>query len=445
MSLEPHAADSTVLVAGTTTAVVTIAVVFLLIVAVGLVLLVRRQRATGSQGAGAGSGPGARAGSASGAAGKAASELQRANILLVHLDDALTRNDDELGFAIAQFGEQKTREFAAAVAAAKANLTEAFRLKQQLDDAAPDSETRRREWTARIIHLCESAQQALEAQSAVFAGLRRTETNAPQALAAVRELIATTEQDLAATAAMLTTLNASYSTSVLATVQNNVEEARALLDAASTAADTAAARLAANATDVAETVQDAAVTAQHAQQLLTEVNNLDQSLAAATTRLQTLEALTRANLVEARAARDSAPDPDSGAAIGDAIAAVDATLGGIDRGDPATSVSRIEASTATLDTALASARNQAQRLEHARIALTGALVTAKSQIATTGDFIASRRGGVGADARTRLAEAQRLLTIAEAEADPVTALDTARSSATYSRDADALARYDALR
>ena len=100
--------------------------------------------------------------------------------------------------------------------------------------------------------------------------------------------------------------------------------------------------------------------------------------------------------------------------------------------------------------------NPAKKTAHARVvsatarhaaakaATDAALLTARSQISTTADFIDSRRGGVGADARTRLAEAQRLLTIAEAEADPVTALDTARSSATYSRDADALARYDVM-
>ena len=83
-------------------------------------------------------------------------------------------------------------------------------------------------------------------------------------------------------------------------------------------------------------------------------------------------------------------------------------------------------------------------MDAARTALTGALVAARSQIATTADFIDTRRGGIGPEARTRLAEAPRLLVVAEAESDPVTALDTARASATYSRDADALARYDVM-
>ena len=96
---------------------------------------------------------------------------------------------------------------------------------------------------------------------------------------------------------------------------------------------------------------------------------------------------------------------------------------------------------AALDTALASARNQAQRLEHARIALAGALVSAKSQLEAVRALKASGRR-VGADARTRIAEAERQLELAETEADPVEALDAARRAVTHARDADALARYD---
>lgn len=108
------------------------------------------------------------------------------------------------------------------------------------------------------------------------------------------------------------------------------------------------------------------------------------------------------------------------------------------------SLETLRAANAELDASLAGARNQKQRLEGAQIALVGALVGARSQLEATRNFIDNRRGGVGTQARTRLAEAQRLLTVAEAETDPIAALDTARSSATYSRDADALARFDLM-
>ncbi len=94
---------------------------------------------------------------------------------------------------------------------------------------------------------------------------------------------------------------------------------------------------------------------------------------------------------------------------------------------------------AQLGGALASARNQQQRFDHARAAYEGTLVAARSQISVARELIGHE--GASARARTRLAEAERQLMIAEAETDPVEALDAIRRSVTHARDADALARY----
>ena len=441
MAFPVLSADSPALLQGATTAIVTVIVLFVLVVGVGFGLLARRRRRGGPD----------NKNSASDSATANRGDLpKRANVLLVRLDDAVKENNDELGFAVAQFGDAKTRAFADAIASATADLTEAFRLKQKLDDAFPDTEAQRREWNARIVQLCETSQESLRAQADAFDALRRLESNAPANLMAVRGIVAATEARIPAATATITRLNDSYSPPVLATVHDNVADAGTLLATAAAAATTADARLAeGGATDVAETVQDAEAAVRRAARLLDAIDNLDAALAAETARLAQLASDSQADLAEARAARDAPPDPESGAAIGAAITALERTLATLAESaapaDPVASIGRLQAATAELDTALATARNQTQRLEHARTALIGALVTARSQIATTEDFIAARRGGIGADARTRLAEAQRLLMIAEAEADPVTALDTARSSATYSRDADALARYDVLR
>ena len=58
----------------------------------------------------------------SGAAGLPALRT-RANVLLVDLDEALAAADNELGFAIAQFGEAKTADYADAVAQARTMAT----------------------------------------------------------------------------------------------------------------------------------------------------------------------------------------------------------------------------------------------------------------------------------------------------------------------------------
>ena len=158
-------------------------------------------------------------------------------------------------------------------------------------------------------------------------------------------------------------------------------------------------------------------------------------------------AAQKADLAEARRERETAPDPDTGTAIVDAIDSVEKVLAAVAAkkkpSDPIEKLDNLNAAIAELDTALATARNQAQRLEHARTALAGTLVSARSQLAAVRGFITAGGGGVGADARTRLREAERELAVAEAAADPVEALDAARRSVTHARDADALARYDA--
>ena len=245
------------------------------------------------------------------------------------------------------------------------------------------------------------------------------------------------------TEAALSALGIRYSPAAIATVSGNVTAARGLLTAAGQGAESALARLADPlATDVADRVQEARVTATRAVRLLDAVDSFSASLAEQSDRLASLTTQSQGDLAEARSARDAAPDPESGAAIGAAVSALESVLGSLVSGEPAASLRLLENAVTELDSALATARNQTQRLEHASAALVGVLVRARSQIAATQDFIASRRGGVGADARTRLAEAQRLLEVAEAQSDPVAALDSARSSATYSRDADALARFD---
>ncbi|CAN5209965.1 hypothetical protein BH09ACT3_BH09ACT3_06850 [soil metagenome] len=415
------------LVEGATIAIVTAVVVFLVIGAGGLWLISRRSRRRPRGGP------------------RSVDALAtRANILLVRLDDSIKSGEEELGFAFAQFGESATKEFAAATAAAKADLAEAFRLKQRLDDAEPDSATQTREWNARVIHLCEKAQRSLDEQSATFAGLRRSEEQAPQTLAAVRALVDATAQRVASAERTLTALQAQYAATAVATVAGNAEQARGLLASAAASADRAEQLFAAGVGAAA--VAEAQADAQHAAQLIDAIESAQASLAASVRRLEALVGSASADLAEAAAARDSPPDPDSGAAIGRAMAELERAIeesGG--SSDPVEGIEWIERAATGLDTALAGARNQAQRLAHAKQALVGALITARSQIQATDSFIGTRRGGVGADARTRLAEARRLLALAETESDPVLALDTARSSATYSRDADALARYDVLR
>ncbi|MEO7007050.1 MAG: hypothetical protein ABI275_00085 [Terrimesophilobacter sp.] len=425
-----QAAQSADWVRAASVATVTAIVLFVVLVAIGFTLLfARRRRGTQSSGD--------------------RPRQQKANILLVRVDDAIKSSEDELGFAIAQFGEEKTKGFAAAISTARQQLTEAFALQQRLDDSSPDSATQKGEWNARIIHLCQGAQAGLDAQQEQFDRMRRLEKNAPANLESVRDSIAGAGIRLSATEQTAATLTSDYAASAIASVAENLDAARQYLIRANVAAQAADSRVADQkggaAADLIREAEDCVLRADH---LLEAIDSAATTLGTAAAAVAELLVSTRTNAEEARATRDSPADADAAEQVGRALTLVERVLGELSaprqHTDPVADLNRLREANAALDTAMASARNQQRRLDGARTALVGALVAARSQISATSDFIATRRGAIGSEARTRLAEARRLLTLAEAETDPVTALDTARRSATYSRDADALARYDVM-
>ncbi|CAN5142531.1 hypothetical protein BH11ACT4_BH11ACT4_08540 [soil metagenome] len=370
---------------------------------------------------------------------------RKAGSLLVRLDDAIRDGDDELGYAVAQFGQDTARPYAEALATARAKVAEAFRLKQSLDDAYPDSDQQQREWTLQIIALCEQASTALAGQDRTFADLRALEANAGGTLTDLRARITATTARLNGSRRTLADLAKKYVPTAFAAVAKNPDEAEKSLADATKRADAAAPKISQQGVnDVSSTLQDAGRAAQHADQLLDAVDRTARDLAATDGALATLRSKTTADLVEAKAERDTAPDAETGKAIIDAIAGIEKILAARADGpiDPTGELDRLGDAVNALDLALASARNQADRLSHARAAYEGTLVSVKSQIAAAHDYIGHRGGGV--DARTRLAEAERQLAIAEAETDPVEALDAVRRSVTLARDADALAHYDTM-
>ena len=472
---------SDALVGAATTAVGTVGVVFAVAVAVGFGILARRGRR----------------GRRSPVTGGAADDLpQRANIALVRLDDDVAEMEDELGFAVAQFGEEKAARIAAALGHARRSLAASFALKQQLDDSVPDTAVQVREWNGRILMMCQVARESLSTERDAFDSLRDLERSAPADLARVRAEAGAVRARLPESSELLQRMSARHAPVAVASIAGNATAAARQVDAAEAAvaraekalglsggaadgagspesaeaagsasggsasggsasggsatggsatADSMSSSAGGSGAPVSALVQEAERAVRQAARMLDDIEAHHVALEASASRLTGLVDRARVALDGARAVRDSPPDPDTGTAVLESMAAIERTLAGLDARDPDAGISAIDAKLDALDTALAGARNQAQRLTHARDALAGALFTARNQIETTGSYIAGGRGQAGPQARTRLAEAERLLLLAEAEQDPIAALDLARSSATYSRDADALARYDLMR
>jgi hypothetical protein len=116
-------------------------------------------------------------------------------------------------------------------------------------------------------------------------------------------------------------------------------------------------------------------------------------------------------------------------------------------GDPLAALRRLDEAGTGLDEALADAQEAREAGERAAAQLDRTLLAARSGIAAAADFISTRRGAVGSDARTRLAEAQRHLDTAVglARSAPVDALREAQQADTMAQDALRLARDDVQR
>lgn len=370
-----------------------------------------------------------------------------ANVSLVHADDLVQDATDELGFAIAQFGESATRDFASALATSRRQLSDAFALQQKLDDFEPDSAAERTRWTQQIVQLAEEATVRLNNQARNFTARRGAERNAPQQLDELRRRLDRVADRVAGGTSTLARLGRSYSAAALAAISDNPARASAALAAAVVSADAAAERLGeAAALPVAEQLQAAEHSLFQATQLLDAVETGEDALHRGFANLQQALDAAAAELAATRALRDGHEESGTSAALNQVIAtaaSVHAALAAPGRtSDPAADLVALETAMNGLDSMRSEARNRQLRLDNARTALVGAKLTARSQITLTRDFVDAHRGRVKAEARTRLAEAERQLALAVAESDPVTALDTARRAMTLATDADALARYD---
>ena len=373
----------------------------------------------------------------------------RASGALLDLDEAARTSSIELDLARAQYGDEPVAGFAEALSQSQAELQQAFTLRQQLDDEIPEDEPTKRRMLAEILRLTGAADQRLDAQAEAFDRLRDLEKNAPQALDQLAPQVGVLQQRLPQEEQQLAGLAARYADSALAPVAGNVDQARALLTAADAEIAEARGLLSAGTPGKAvaslRTAEDAVA---QAGTLLDAIGRLSADLDAAPARLAAVRAETQQDLAEARSllsgqAAGSGDLPGLVARTEAALAAADAAQTGR-RTDPLATVRQLEEADIALDRALGSARDAATRARRAAAALDQTLLTARSAIDAAGDFIGTRRGAVGPEARTRLAEAQRRLdaAVTAGPADPVAALGEAQQAATLAQHALDLARSD---
>ena len=412
---------------------VVIVLLLLALVVVGIVFFVRSRR-RGSTG-----------GAVSAPAGPTQEQLdQRASSLLVQLDDSLKTSEQELGFAVAQFGTEVTTPFSASLATAKSQVADAFTLRQKLDDSVPETPGEKREMTSRIIELCEAADTELDAQAEAFDELRKLEQNAPQALATVVRDAEAVRTRLGTARATLATLQASFSSAALSPIADNPDQVEKLLEFVGTAGLNAQSAITSGDTGAAAVnVRAAQASIGQTTQLLDSIDTLASGLADAQGALAAAVADTQQDLATARAL-PAAASGSLTAEVAAADTALTAALTGDGPTNPLASLALLSTANAALDRVLDAVRDEQQKLRSATAQLPTAMSTASSQISAASDFITTRRGGVGSTARTRVSEATRHLETAVglAPSDPVQALAEATAAQSLASQALSLAQND---
>lgn len=366
----------------------------------------------------------------------------RAKETLVATDDAVRTSDEELGFATAQFGEEAAAPFTEAVAYARGELTAAFRLRQQLDDAIPEDDATRRRMLDEILSRCADADTRLDAVSEDFDRLRALERNAPQALAAAETAFRSLAGRVSTAEATLTSMRGRYAESASAPVSGAVEQAKDRL--VFTTSSLNQARQAVDGGDKAAAavyVRAAEGAVGQAATLVDAVDRRAGEIEEAAGRLPAALTETETDLADAGGLLEGTTEGVSTADLRGRIARATAVLRdvreelGAGPYDPIDALRRVEEADAALDESLAGAREREQGNQRARSLLDQTMLTARSAIGAAADYISTHRGAVGSQARTRLAEAQRRLE----RAGELAGTDDAQGALAEAHQADSLA------
>lgn len=339
---------------------------------------------------------------------------RRAASALVDTDDAIKTSEQELGFARAQFGDDATVAFAQTLAAATQSLNEAFSLKQQLDDSHSDTPAQVLDWNTRILALCEQANAALDEKAADFDDLRRLEKNAPAALEQVSAQRDTAAAAIEEAEAVLARLAATYHPDAVATVIDNPAQARERIAFADENLGAARSAIAAgDGAQAAVSIRAAEDAVGQALQLEAAIDNLAKDLPEAASRVRTLIAELEHDVAQARAL------PDAQGTLAGIVAATQQQIDsareliGDPEQQPLAALHALESANTQIDAALTHVRDAQAQAQRAQQMLEQVMMQAGAQISAADDFITSRRGAVGADARTRLAQARASLQTAQ--------------------------------
>ena len=339
--------------------------------------------------------------------------------IVVQVDNAVRTSANELVLAVEEFGDTQTAPFAAAVDNARTTLKQAFAVRQKLDDDVPEPLPERRDLLTRVVVSAAKANRELETQTTAFHQMRDLVLNAPERLDALTQQLVNVTSRVEPSQQKLTQLHSEFAESALASVARNVNAAKERLgfaDVAITKGRALAAKpVAGEVGELVDCVRGGESALQQANTMLDAVDSAASDIRKAVTTLPSaIEDIQRgitqaaaqlaegglAKATELSAARDAAVKAVTAAQTNGAA-------------DPLGAFTQLTQADADLDRLLAGVAEEREAAERLSRSYETALFTAQSRVRSVSDYIDTRRGSVGPEARTRLNEAMRQLEAAQ--------------------------------
>ena len=361
----------------------------------------------------------------------AARAAQEANRQLLSADEQVRTATDELNYARAQFGLNSTDEFARAIEAGKAAVSRGFSAQAQMNSATAPAEQLR--LATAIMQDLGANMNPLSAIQASFATKRAEQASLPERIAEARERLAEELTDLERAKSELSSISTLYPAQMLASLQDNPEQAEALLTSARSALDTAEASAPndrARAASALDTALRALTMANHQTDAIfsakSDLDAIRDRLVAAISSISS--DITDVNELNTDPTVFNPLVADAHAAIAEAQAALANT------GDPLAALEHLRMSEATLDAALEPLRTKEEAYEKARKAAEAQISLADSAVSQAERYVQGRRGAIDLELRSTLNNAETALSTARRSLE-----DDPEAASTHAMNARALA------
>lgn len=380
----------------------------LVIVGGGLIALLVHNNSRRSRGAGTAQTP-AQAANMPGMS--VAETVTLANRQLLSADEQVRSAADELDFARAQFGIAATDEFARTLEAAKAAVARGFERQKQMEDATGDAE--KRAMASAIMRDLGENMNPLSAVQAAFEQRRSEQATLPSRITEASERLVEQRGDLERATAELAAIAGIYPAQMLTSLQDNPEQAHALLETAASAIEAAKQAVGTDralAESTLDTAHRALMMAKHQTDAIFSAKS---DLDAIRDRLGAAIGSISADLADVTSLRAEPTvfDPlvaDARAAIAEGQAAL------MNNGDPLAALEHLRTSEANIDAALAPLRSQRENAEKARANAQAQISLAETAFERAERYVQGRRGAIDLSVRSTLHDSEQSLKAARA-------------------------------